>query len=309
MTESARYRVRGSLKARLSAWSEALRVPFTWEPKRSLSILATATGLGAALPFAGALPGLAVGLTILYWTRRDLVLAMERLNRLDLPPLHLEAWSPQWDEQVALERDRIDAALAPFSSALRSGLVHIGSTSVRSMQAAKPIHDVAILIESDETPSRLIEAFRSLDYFVIGTPPHAPDGGDTWLLWFPKDEAERAERGSGFALHIVGPSGRARVEGMVVHSRFLSAHPDEAAAYSSAKQEASRLQNAPAPGEQPGYRIYTEAKAGFVVAQRKRADAWYAAHHGKPDLERDYPPLGGTNADTTSARHATAPAK
>ena len=149
---------------------------------------------------------------------------------------------------------------------------------------------LAFLIADDRAPTELIDTLRRLDYFIIGTPPHAPAGGDTWALWLPKDESERRTRGSGFGLHLVGPSGRDRIASMVVHARYLAQHPEEARAYSTAKRHAA-LRQAP---DAENYRAYVEGKAAFIVDQKARAEEWHASVHGPVDLERDYPLFGGT---------------
>ncbi|MBL9110342.1 MAG: GrpB family protein [Myxococcales bacterium] len=261
-----------------------------FERSRSISIAATSAVIGALLPFSSMLGGLGLGLAYLYWTRRDLVSAMIRINRLVLPQLALVEWSPRWAEEVENERARLLEALAPHTSRMRSDLIHAGSTAVPGIEAAKPIHDVAFLIADDRAPTELIDTLRRLDYFIIGTPPHAPAGGDTWALWLPKDESEQRTRGSGFGLHLVGPSGRERIASMVVHARYLAEHPEEARAYSTAKRHAA-LRQAP---DAENYRAYVEGKAAFIVDQKARAEEWHASVHGPVDLERDYPLFGGT---------------
>lgn len=266
---SNRYKLTRTWRGLAKAVHEGLRVPFTIERERALRIVGASTA--AALALTNPLVPLAAIGAAAYvaWTRRELVLAMTRLNRLPHPVLDLEPWSPVWAEQVGREKRRVEEALKGIPG-VRSGVVHFGSTSVPGIPLAKPIHDIAIVLTGDRPTSELRSALERLDYFIVGPAPHAPSGGDTWAIWLPETPHEREAHGAGFSLHLVGPSGLERLETMLVHAAFLRAEPQEAADYGEAKRSAAAATDKGAEN----YRAYVEGKHAFLVRQKERATAW-----------------------------------
>jgi len=293
MSRGGRYTLRDSLSDRFDAIREGIRVPLFYEKERVFKVLGVAAGLAFAVTNPVAVAAAAAGaLGYVLWTRRELVGAMVRLNRLVLPELEHESWSPAWAEQVAQERLRFELAFEPVRKQMRSTIVHFGSTSVPNIEVAKPIHDLAVLSD-EETPSpAMLKCLADLDYFVIGSCHHALQGGDTWAFWFPRDAEERQRFGAGFSLHLMGPSGRNRMTEMLVHARFLQSHPAEAKAYSDAKRWAKASQTT----DVANYRVYAEKKNAFLKEQTVRAREWQEAEGIKIDIERDYPFGSGTNA-------------
>jgi GrpB-like predicted nucleotidyltransferase (UPF0157 family) len=267
-----RYELTTSWKGVFGAVLEGVRVPFTMERDRSLTVVGGAALLGLAVTNPIASVAAFGAAAYVAWTRRELISAMVRLNRLPHPRIDFEPWTPRWIEEVAREGRRIEVALSGAPS-VRSKVIHFGSTSIPNISIAKPIHDIAVALSTDCLAEDLRTALESLDYFVVGPAPHAPTGGDVWAIWLPKDDAERAERGAGFSLHLVGPSGMGRLRDMLSHARFLRAHPDEVRAYGDAKRRASAGMAADAKN----YRAYYEGKIAFLMAQSARARAWAAA--------------------------------
>jgi GrpB-like predicted nucleotidyltransferase (UPF0157 family) len=277
---SERYKLTRTWRGIAKAIHEGLRVPFTTERERSLRIVGGATA--AALVLTNPLASVAALGAAAYvaWTRRALVSAMIRLNRLPHPTLDLEPWSPRWPEQVAHERDRIGRILHGISG-IRSGVIHLGSTSVPQIPLAKPIHDIAIVLVDDQPTHDLRLALERLDYFVVGPAPHAPTGGDTWAIWLPETAVERESRGAGFSLHLVGPRGLDRLEAMLAHAAFLRSEPKEAVDYGEAKRASFATSE---PGAE-NYRAYVEAKHAFLLGQLQRAAAWAARTRFDPKAE------------------------
>ncbi len=306
MNRVGRYTLRDSVPDRLNAIREAIRVPLFYEKERVLKVLGVAAGLVFAVTNPVAVAAASAGaLGYVLWTRRELVGAMVRINRLVLPELELESWSPAWAEQVAQERLRFELAFEPVRNQMRSTIVHLGSTSVPNIEVAKPIHDLAVLIDEDTPSPAMLKCLADLDYFVIGRSPHALQGGDTWAFWFPRDADERQRFGAGFGLHLMGPSGRNRMIEMLVHARFLQSHPAEAKAYSEAKRWAKASQTTDAAN----YRVYVEKKTPFLEEQKVRSREWQKAEGIKIDLEGDYPFGSGTNAAHQVAMPPTSTAK
>ncbi|MBK8215143.1 MAG: GrpB family protein [Myxococcales bacterium] len=266
---SHRYKLTRTWHGIAKAVHEGFRVPFTTERERSLRIVGASTA--AALVITNPLAAFAALGAAAYvaWTRRELISAMIRLNRLPHPALDLEPWSPSWLEEVARESDRIGGVLNAMQG-IRSKVIHFGSTSVPKIPLAKPIHDIAIVLAEDRPTDDLRLALERLEYFVVGPAPHAPTGGDTWAIWLPETTVERENRGAGFSLHLVGPRGLARLESMLTHAAFLRAEPQEAAAYAAAKLAAASASHDGAEN----YRGYVEAKHAFLLGQKERAAEW-----------------------------------
>jgi dephospho-CoA kinase len=266
---SDRYKLTRTWYGIAKAVHEGFRVPFTTERERALRIVGASTA--AALVLTNPLATLAALGAAAYvaWTRRELISAMIRLNRLPHPALDLEPWSPRWLEQVARERDRIGRGLHGIQG-IRSRVIHFGSTSVPKIPLAKPIHDIAIVLADDRPTDDLRMALERLEYFVVGPAPHAPTGGDTWALWLPETAVERESRGAGFSLHLVGPRGLERLESMLTHAAYLRSEPQEAADYGAAKRAAASASEQGAEN----YRGYVEAKHAFLLGQKSRAAEW-----------------------------------
>lgn len=266
-----RYELVTSWKGVFDAVLEGVRVPFTSERERSLAIVGGAVALGLAVSNPVASVAAVGAAAYVAWTRRELISAMIRLNRLPHPHIDFEAWTSRWGEEVERESRRIEAVVTGDVS-VRSRVIHFGSTAIPNISIAKPIHDIAIVVSTDHLADELRTKLESLDYFVVGPAPHAPSGGDVWAIWLPKDDEERSAKGAGFSLHLVGPSGLERLRDMLLHARFLRAHPDEVRAYGDAKRSASAKMAADAKN----YRAYYEGKLAFLMAQKARARVWAA---------------------------------
>lgn len=303
MTSRDRFPLRSSPVDWLRAIQEGVRVPFAYERERALKFVGVGVGAAVVATNPVALGATAAALAYFLWTRRSLVKAMIRMNRMVLPPLELVPWTPRWAEEVAAEKVRLESHFSPFRAQFKSGLIHLGSTAVEGIRAAKPMHDAVLLVRDDNPSPELIRGLEDLGYFVIGTSPHAPEGGDTWAVWLPRDADERERMGAGFSLHLTGPSGKPRVTNMLQHARFLQTFPEEAVLYSEAKRAAASNLD-PRAGN---YRTYVEEKYRFLEGQLARSRAWHEKSTYRVDLERDYP-FGTGTLVAQAAASATTPA-
>lgn len=82
------------------------------------------------------------------------------------PDVRLEAYSPEWADAYAAERDRILSAIEDQIL----GIEHVGSTAIPGL-CAKPIIDIAIAVPSLSEAEQLAPAMAGIGYDLAG------DGG------------------------------------------------------------------------------------------------------------------------------------
>lgn len=152
----------------------------------------------------------------------------------------------KWAIQFECEREMI---LDAFGE-LRAEIEHIGSTSVEGL-AAKPIIDIAILVESADDAIRAITPLVRLGYTCYG------EAEVSGRVYFDR----RAYEPCHIHLYV---RGNPELERHLNFRDYLRAHPETAQAYAELKYAlAEKFRN-----DRPSY---TEAKTEFIRGIEARA--------------------------------------
>ena len=172
---------------------------------------------------------------------------MERIVRI-LP------YDPAWPAQARAAAEEVAALLGPGCLAVH----HIGSTSVPGL-AAKPILDLMPVVETLSAADRCREGFEALGY--------------TWLGEYGIPGRRYLRRGCGPSetvhLHIFSPENAADIARHLAVREYLTAHPEEAAAYAAKK-------TAVAAAVSGDWDAYCDGKEAFVRELEQRALAWFS---------------------------------
>ena len=161
-------------------------------------------------------------------------------------------YDPQWAIQFQAERANIIGAFGE----LRAHIEHIGSTSVEGL-AAKPIIDMAIIVESAEDALRAITPLVRLGYTCFG------EAEIPGRVYFDRREFEPCH------IHLY-VRGNPEIERHLNFRDYLRSNPDAAQQYAELKFAlAEKFRN-----DRPGY---TEAKTEFIrnieaIARDERAN-------------------------------------
>ncbi|MCG3140126.1 MAG: hypothetical protein HDKAJFGB_01124 [Anaerolineae bacterium] len=163
-------------------------------------------------------------------------------------PIVVLPYDPQWAVQFKAEREMI---LSAFDE-LRAEVEHIGSTSVVGL-AAKPILDLAIIVESAEDALRAITPLVRMGYTCFG---EAEVAG---RVYFDRRAFEPCH------IHLY-VRGNPEIERHFGFRDYLRAHRDAAQEYAELKYAlAEKFRN-----DRPAY---TEAKTPFIREIEARARA------------------------------------
>jgi len=158
--------------------------------------------------------------------------------------IRLEAHNPQWARLYERERARLHAALGPHVLDLQ----HVGSTAIPGIRA-KPILDIAAAVSSFEAATVTIAPLEELGYEYRGE--HGIPRRHYFVLRSPDGETTLVH------LHMLEVDS-AEWENHLLFRDYLRAHPQEAQAYQTLKEQLmaqfrdDRL-------------AYTEGKAAFVA--------------------------------------------
>ncbi len=166
-------------------------------------------------------------------------------------PIVVLPYDPEWALQFEAEREMI---LSAFDD-LRAEIEHIGSTAVVGL-AAKPIIDIAIIVESAEDALRAITPLVRLGYTCYG------EAEIPGRVYFDRREYEPCH------IHLY-VRGNPELERHLIFRDYLRAHPETAQQYAELKCAlAEKYRN-----DRPAY---TEAKTEFIrnieaIAREERA--------------------------------------
>lgn len=161
-------------------------------------------------------------------------------------------YDPQWAIQFQAERANITDAFGELNARIE----HVGSTSVEGL-AAKPIIDIAIIVESAEDALRAITPLVRLGYTCFG------EAEIPGRVYFDRREFEPCH------IHLY-VRGNPEIERHLNFRDYLRANPDAAQQYAELKFAlAEKFRN-----DRPGY---TEAKTEFIrnieaIARDERAN-------------------------------------
>ncbi len=157
-------------------------------------------------------------------------------------PVIILDYDPTWPDTFAVEKARIEAALARQCALVE----HMGSTAVPGL-SAKPIIDILIGVPNLEAADRCVPALLALGY-----------------EYFPEHEAAMPERRYldrigeplSYHLHVVATGGEFWMRHLAFRD-YLRTHPDVAAQYDRLKRDlAERYRN--------DREAYTNAKTDFI---------------------------------------------
>lgn len=175
---------------------------------------------------------------------RSLVRFLEDLAReLGAPmPLIVVDHDPEW----ALRFELLKASLLPAMPAGVLAIEHVGSTAVPGL-AAKPVIDMDIVVESEDSLPAVRQALETLGYHSRGD------------LGIPGREAFRESPGAPFRHHLyVCVRGCDALENHLRLRDFLRAHPDAAGEYAQLKQRLAGVSSLSVDQ-------YCEAKSDFIA--------------------------------------------
>lgn len=167
-------------------------------------------------------------------------------------PIIISAYNPEWVAQFEIECEII---LHAFGD-LRAEIEHIGSTSVVGL-AAKPIIDIAIIVESAEDAIRAITPLVRLGYKCFG------EAQIPGRIYFDRREFEPCH------IHLY-VRGNPELERHLLFRDYLRAHPETAEQYAELKFALAEKFRDDRPA-------YTEAKTEFIrgieaIARDERAN-------------------------------------
>ena len=154
----------------------------------------------------------------------------------------LVPYQNQWPELFQMAKQEIITAIGTHLLDIQ----HIGSTSIRHTYA-KPILDIAVLIQSDEILNTLIESLKEIDYHYRGD---ANDNGGHVFRKFSTPEVTT------HLLHIV-EKGNPQWEKWIFLRDYLNQHPEMAEAYANLKKEIQQKVN-------NNRKAYTKGKTDFI---------------------------------------------
>jgi len=161
-------------------------------------------------------------------------------NRTEKPVILLP-WIEKWEEEFKIEKARIEAKLFPkfdklvIRSICPNGIEHIGSTSIRHIKLATPVHDMILSLNAETIPDEFVTILESLGYLFIGAAMHDPNLGDMWFFDLTKDE-EINIRGYGFDLHVTLNGSHNIAEELIGFRDYCNTFPQERELYANIKQ-------------------------------------------------------------------------
>lgn len=167
-------------------------------------------------------------------------------RKIEVVPHH-----PQWFELFQMEAEKIAAVFGPEIIAIE----HIGSTAIPGIKA-KPIIDILVEVRDIE----IVEAFND-KMIRLGYEPRG-EFGIPGRRYFSKGSDTRRTH----HVHIF-QTGNPETERHLNFRDYLSAHPEDAQAYSRLKE--TLTQKFP---EAPDN--YTDAKSEFIREIDRKAKVW-----------------------------------
>jgi GrpB-like predicted nucleotidyltransferase (UPF0157 family) len=164
-------------------------------------------------------------------------------------PIIVVPYDPQWVQQFRDERERIEDAFDGFAAEI----IHIGSTSVPGL-AAKPIIDIAILVDRAEDAIRCITPLVRLGYKCFG------EAEIPGRIYFDRREYDPVH------IHLY-VRGNPEIERHLIFCEYLRAHPNAAQTYAELKYDlANKFRN--------DREMYTNGKSDFVTTTVEKARIW-----------------------------------
>ena len=141
----------------------------------------------------------------------------------------VEPYDPDWPVLFQHERRRIAAAIGHIVA----GVHHVGSTSIPGLPA-KPILDIAVMLNDFDDGVRCIEPLERIGYIHVGLLDDIP--GDRFFrkVRTPRDSCSNSEEIVTHHLHMYTLDSPIRVNHLVIRD-YLIAHPDEIARYARLK--------------------------------------------------------------------------
>ena len=141
----------------------------------------------------------------------------------------VEPYDPGWPVLFQHERNRIVAAIGHIVADIQ----HIGSTSIPGLPA-KPILDIAVMLNDFEDGERCIEPLEKIGYIHGGLLDEIP--GDRFFsrVRMPQDSAPTEKEVVTHHLHMYTLDSPLRVNHLVFRD-YLITTPDEAAKYARLK--------------------------------------------------------------------------
>ncbi|CAF0969931.1 unnamed protein product [Adineta ricciae] len=216
--------------------------------------------------------------TMIIWTlyeRRTLFqtfINLHYMNKND--KLTLKPWTSKWEEEVKNEKIRLNQILLSkwkhiFDKELSSdGILHIGSTSIKNIAFAKPVHDIAIAIITKYLPKEFGEDLRNAGYIYVGTAPHTFSCQDHWFFNItPKNEID--SKGYGFDLHVLLPPAHQWLRENLDFCQYLTEHSIDREKYSNLKNEISQTET--------DIQMYALKKKKLVLMLFEKSRQWAKA--------------------------------
>ena len=141
----------------------------------------------------------------------------------------VEPYDPDWPALFQHERHRIVAAIGHIVA----GVHHVGSTSIPGLPA-KPILDIAVMLNDFGDGERCIEPLEEIGYTHVGLLDDIP--GDRFFakVHTPRDSCSDCEEIVTHHLHMYTLDSPLRVNHFAFRD-YLIAHPDEIARYARLK--------------------------------------------------------------------------
>jgi len=160
----------------------------------------------------------------------------------DSGPVELVEYRREWPSRFAAERERLDGVLG----SLALSIAHIGSTAVPGL-AAKPIVDIAVLVEKLTEVDARVDALASVGYTLRVT-----------------EDGHRMFRTAPHAVHAHFWESQSEFERHLLFRDRLRASPQDRALYERVKRELAKRNWA-------SRNDYAEAKTETIAAILSRA--------------------------------------
>jgi len=176
--------------------------------------------------------------SIIVYKRRLFYRTMRRLISTYVPVVESIPFSPyqeQWKNQFDEEKKRIEEALGKKFPYRGTGLIMVGSTSVKGICIAKGCHDMVLGLKSNTLPDAFVTEMEKLGYEYLGGSPHVPDGGDNWFFCVYSPEVAKEKGFYGFTLHVCLEYAFKDMDNFVAFSMYCNTFPEERKVYEETK--------------------------------------------------------------------------